>query len=137
MGATSFYCTARGETASEAFAAAQESARYEHGHDGYTGTVAEKSSFRLVDVPRAAREVVQRIRAHDVGDDTWIDLAQTERRYLKAVGSLELRTKRAMAYAYAGVIAELGWYGYENKWGPAVCVQLYPGEYAFLGMASE
>ena len=36
-------------TVGEAFRACVDNARYEHGHGGYTGTIAEKSSFGLVE----------------------------------------------------------------------------------------
>lgn len=45
MGATTFFTYATGKTAKEAFASAQAEARYDHGHSGYTGTIAEKPSF--------------------------------------------------------------------------------------------
>jgi hypothetical protein len=45
MGACDFYNFAKGETAKEAFNSVVDRARYEYGHGGYTGTIAEKSSF--------------------------------------------------------------------------------------------
>ena len=51
MGASDFWTPARGKTAQEAFNNAVDEARYEHGHGGYTGTIAEKHSFRMVPVP--------------------------------------------------------------------------------------
>ena len=48
MGATTFACTAFGEDAATAFRNAREDAQYEHGHGGYSGTIAEKSSYKLV-----------------------------------------------------------------------------------------
>lgn len=45
MGADEFFTRAVGRTAGQAFADAVEDARYEHGHGGYTGTIAEKHSF--------------------------------------------------------------------------------------------
>lgn len=53
MGATSFFTYATGKTVSEAFASAQADARYDHGHSGYTGTIAEKPSFIEFSVPLA------------------------------------------------------------------------------------
>lgn len=50
MGAEYFTTTAKGKTAQEAFDEAVSDAQYEHGHGGYTGTIAEKSVFR-VEVP--------------------------------------------------------------------------------------
>lgn len=48
MGAYTFECTAAGPTASDAFNNAVDAARYEYGHGGYTGTIAEKTSFVMV-----------------------------------------------------------------------------------------
>jgi hypothetical protein len=48
MGAQTFGCRAKGVDASEAFANAREEAQWEHGHGGYSGTIAEKSKFKLV-----------------------------------------------------------------------------------------
>jgi len=45
MGASSFIHVSFGETAKEAFNAAVKEARYDHGHAGYTGTMAEKDGF--------------------------------------------------------------------------------------------
>ena len=52
MGATEFITLEAGKyaSASEAFRRAQERARYEYGHGGYTGTIAEKSGFRMMEV---------------------------------------------------------------------------------------
>lgn len=48
MGASEFTARAKGKNAKEAFNAAIEDARYEDGNGGYTGTIAEKSSFKMV-----------------------------------------------------------------------------------------
>jgi len=48
MGAADFSCRARGKTAKEAFASAVLDAQYESGHGGYTGTIAEKYSFVMI-----------------------------------------------------------------------------------------
>ena len=48
MGAAEFCTRAHGKTAKEAFASAVEIARYEVGHGGYTGSIAEKSDFKMV-----------------------------------------------------------------------------------------
>lgn len=49
MGATTFTVTKTGNysSAAEAFNKAIKDAQYEHGHGGYTGTIAEKRSFRM------------------------------------------------------------------------------------------
>jgi len=51
MGAQAFYTRARGKTAREAFQNEVDDAQYEHGHGGYTGTIAEKGNFTLIAVP--------------------------------------------------------------------------------------
>ena len=51
MGAVDFQHTATGNTASEAFDSAVQEAQYDHGHSGYTGTIAEKDGFIMKTVP--------------------------------------------------------------------------------------
>ena len=60
MGATEFSVREKGKTAAAAFARAVEKAEYDCGHGGYTGTIAEKPSFRMIEVPdhTTAREHV-------------------------------------------------------------------------------
>ena len=51
MGATTFTTVAEGRSAKDAFRAAVDEARHEHGNGGYTGTIAEKRSFNLYSFP--------------------------------------------------------------------------------------
>lgn len=51
MGACTFMTTAKGANPREAFKAAVAEARYMHGHGGYTGTIAEKSDYVIIDLP--------------------------------------------------------------------------------------
>lgn len=51
MGAETFYDVSIGETAAEAFQRATEQAQYDRGHEGYTGTIAEKWSFVMINLP--------------------------------------------------------------------------------------
>lgn len=51
MGADVFFVNASGKTAREAFDEAVRRARYEHGHGGYSGTIAEKGSFTMIPLP--------------------------------------------------------------------------------------
>lgn len=48
MGGTTFECTAQGATVQEAFDAAVKQAQYDHGHSGYTGTIAECDGFVVI-----------------------------------------------------------------------------------------
>jgi len=75
MGATTFMIKGHGTTAQHAFAQARQKAKYDHGHAGYTGTIAEKRSVIEIPVPEG-REPVE--YAHDLlntgdarVDDKW------------------------------------------------------------------
>ena len=48
MGATTFYSKAEGANAQEAFTKLRDQALHDNGHSGYTGTVAEKSTFTMI-----------------------------------------------------------------------------------------
>lgn len=56
MGAEWFETVAEGRTAKEAFTEAVEHAQYMSGHGGYTGTIAEKTNFIMVDLPEGWTE---------------------------------------------------------------------------------
>jgi len=75
MGAVEFYTESAGRNAREAFDEAVCAARYEHGHGGYTGTIAEKNEFVVVRVPKGldpqeyARDIVEGVAPVTV--DKW------------------------------------------------------------------
>jgi hypothetical protein len=91
MGATTFMTRAQGKTAEEAFRAAKGRAYYEHGHAGYTGTIAEKHDFIVIIPPKEwellpakyARELLDNddpridnkwgpAGAVKIGEETWL-----------------------------------------------------------------
>jgi len=51
MGAVVFMNVGLGSSAKKAFDDLVYEARYQHGHGGYTGTIAEKNSFVVIPVP--------------------------------------------------------------------------------------
>ena len=51
MGAETFSVRSEGKTAQEAFNSAVSQAQYDYGHRGYSGSIAEKSSFCMIDLP--------------------------------------------------------------------------------------
>lgn len=51
MGAEVFGTRSIGRDAHEAFRIAVEQAAWAHGHEGYTGTIAEKDSFTMITLP--------------------------------------------------------------------------------------
>ena len=63
MGADIFYTFGSGKTAQEAFAAAREHEAWEHGHGGYTGSLAEKSDFTTI-----GTVVLSEADAYDLAD---------------------------------------------------------------------
>lgn len=54
MGAEHFEQLEAGEDIGRAFHSARDAALYEHGHGGYTGSLAEKDSYVVFDEPRRA-----------------------------------------------------------------------------------
>ena len=75
MGAEQFSARASGRTAQEAFGRAVQEAQYEHGHGGYTGTIAEKSKFKML-APNAGespKDCIRRCLDDDAGwwNDKW------------------------------------------------------------------
>jgi hypothetical protein len=96
MGAQAFEVIAKGQTARIAFMAAVEAAAYEYGHGGYSGSLAEKSAFVTIDVPKGTDPVTYARKLIDDGDDR-----------------------------------------VDDKWGPAGCIELAPGEFLFFGWASS
>ena len=103
-----------------AFTAARREAQYEHGHGGYTGTIAEKGRFVMVPFPEKATEaLVRRILTAGSGVEQLLSFA------------LEDPTTRRL---------------YDDKWGPACCLSLgtrpkrgWPKEWVFVffGLASS
>ena len=51
MGAEQFWTEGTGETVQQAFTEAVQQAQYDHGHSGYSGTIAEKGSFTEIELP--------------------------------------------------------------------------------------
>lgn len=56
MGGCDFTVGAKGANAKEAFSRAVEDAKYESGHGGYTGTIAEKGSFVMMGTAKTKKE---------------------------------------------------------------------------------
>tara|TARA_R110000772_G_C13310282_1_gene440305 strand:+ start:36246 stop:36536 length:291 start_codon:yes stop_codon:yes gene_type:complete len=96
MGACTFIIVQGGGSAEEAFNSAVEEAHYEHGHSGYSGSIAEKRSFVTVKIPEnmTGDDFIER----ELGDDD----SQ-----------------------------------FSSKSGPAGCIELSTGRFAFFGWARE
>jgi len=152
-------------TARAAFDGAVEDAKYEHGHGGYTGTIAEKQSFVMIDpavyAPEAIRhwETVkgtatvkaqkklperERVRtgpmysnkAQGMVDRSLAEACAIER---KACSERIRRLKQKGANRACEVVEWMMRSNHErieDKWGPAGCVQLKKREFLFFGLAS-
>lgn len=75
MGSADFRSTSAGKSAKEAFNRAVERAQYDHGHGGYTGTIAEKTEFVMIACPEGVSpedHVANLIEDNDERiDDKW------------------------------------------------------------------
>lgn len=69
MGASPFITKAHGTTAKDAFSHAVDAALREYGHGGYTGTIAEKESFTIIELPEGCRPYTQAARLIDQDDE--------------------------------------------------------------------
>lgn len=63
MGAESFYEIFSGKNSRDAFQKAVENALYEHGHSGYTGSIAEKNNFTM-----ATKEILSSSEAWEMAN---------------------------------------------------------------------
>jgi hypothetical protein len=147
MGANSFSTAAFGKTPREAFNAAQERARYEHGHSGYSGTIAEKYDFVQVALPKGvtlpsflkllaeAEELsygeylAQDLRDHErmgVGArKTWggKTLKQAQAEYAKQKRKEDrFWTRVGKTPGLTQALKQAGPMYYGDKWGPALCL---------------
>jgi len=51
MGGSEFYNIGFGATAEEVFVNLVSQSQYDHGHSGYSGTIAEKRNFTMISLP--------------------------------------------------------------------------------------
>jgi len=121
MGADTFITAFQGKTAQAAFGEAISQARYEYGHRGYTGTIAEKHDFIVIkDKP----EDVLKKYAGQLQSWTMKDLVSED------------ATARARGIATALLDADDE--RISDKWGPAGCIQVEGTErFIFFGWASS
>lgn len=119
MGATNFIVEKSGTSAKAVFDELQEAARRAYGSEGYTGSIAEKAGFEEFTLPSGLD--IQTFLNYIEGDeDASLDGMSP------AAADVCRRARRR----------------YDDKWGPAVCVQTMPvrsgrGAWLFCGMASE
>ena len=113
MGAETFCVTIKGASAEAAFAEAVRQAQYDHGHSGYSGTIAEKRDFVIVPLPDG--------------------LSPTEAVDLAGSDCLSHANQSAAVRAWVKQAEPI----YDDKWGPALCFESTPGTFVFCGWASS
>ena len=122
MGADQYMNAGKGKTADIAFKKVTENARHNHGHSGYSGTIAEKHS--MVEFPRPkgmraktvidAVQAISRIGFDDDGNPK-TDAVQAKYPKLRIAAMFEV---------------------YDSKFGPSLAIELAKGQYLFAGWAS-
>lgn len=109
MGAEQFEAHSPATDAREAFIECVEAAQYDHGHSGYTGTIAEKDSFVIVDLPS--------------------DLT---------IGDAVKLLQESWDGTYDPRLPTDAYVAYDDKWGPAVAFKdTVVGGWYFCGWASS
>ena len=111
MGAAEFSEEGFGRDVDEAFVGARDRAQWEHGHAGYSGTIAEKGEVIELD-----RKAFGRLKARRVAD-----LFSEAEAAGKGPAVREL-------YKRLGALAAPAMGAYTDKWGPALAIGLTPAE---------
>lgn len=109
MGAYEFRSFDANEDAAQAFSQAREEAAYQHGHGGYTGTIAEKPGYRIFEVPAGVtvEAVIDAFEAFDWDSPRpeWMPESIADQ--------------------------------YGDKWGDCIAIKEPTGGWHFIGMASS
>lgn len=101
MGGTTFHETGTGADPAAVFNRLRDEAAWEHGHGGYTGTIAEKPGFRVFTLPPGKTIADLNAALGGQWDPATRDWVQGDKAWLPA-GLLDT---------------------YEDKWGDAVAVR--------------
>jgi hypothetical protein len=136
MGATEFAIDNTGKTVGEAYDTQVDSDHYEHGHSGYTGTLAEKDGFVLI--KRPTRITAGRLMDTIIDAEQWMFWLGTDEKYRHVYTKPKAKCRVAWDRL-------CGWYPvgppftsaptargicdiYGEKWGPALAVEQSPAE---------
>jgi hypothetical protein len=136
MGASEFQVEIKAKDAKTAFRTAVEQARFEHGHGGYTGTIAEKNGFIMIDAEREARKLIAGFEANLAAiKATPKNYTTPERQRIRSEAREALKALKSVRGRNAAIVR---YYDMDrcDKWGPALCVEVKKGVFAFFGLAS-
>jgi hypothetical protein len=138
MGASEYMNIGKGRTAQEAFDRLVTSAQWEHGHGGYSGTIAEKQSFVEFARPKGMRRDKVITAVHALGGHALPDAMRPSVNFGR---SADYQQAIAEVYdgngGYPSLPIRQMFAVYDDKWGPALAIQLREGEYLFAGFASS
>lgn len=112
MGAATFTNIGRGINARAAFNSVTQEAQHEHGHGGYSGSIAEKGSFVIIP-DSEVKEIIRNVDHHNKS------------------------SLKDLALAAANFLMDNDDDRISDKWGPAGCIKVKDGEYLFFGWAPE
>lgn len=125
MGACEFLNLSHGKTADEAFGRAVESARWEYGHGGYTGTIAEKYEFALYDLPpRVMAEKVVAALSWAALHIQFTDSPETTQHWERTTIKRAKREYDWMVSKFGQNVTRQMVRTYDDKWGPAVAFRV-------------
>jgi hypothetical protein len=127
MGARDFNTTAKGTSAADAFKTAVSLAKHQHGHGGYTGTIAEKYGFEMLHPAVEQGTIIRRLTAK---------LADAEAQSKELLERLLSEVKEGSPNALARALLWVDDTRVTEKDGPAGCFALGKGEWLFFGIAS-
>ena len=123
MGASEYKRVGKGKTAKAAFDRLVEKAQWEHGHGGYSGTIAEKGSCVEFPRPKGMRRATVIQLISDLGRIGFDDDGNPK------TDAVQAKYPKLPIAAMSEV--------YEDKWGPSLAIELSKGEYLFAGFASS
>ena len=147
MGATNFMTTAKGKSLDDAFDAATYQARFEYGHGGYTGSIAEKDHVMEVRppmrVPPGTRKKTYLQAVHIaeawswMREDTAEDLKDDRPRYIKRRKQIAKEVDKFNAKGF-DMYYMCRMTDHATKWEPCCGMRIgRSNEYVFWGIASE
>ena len=127
MGANTFLDTAVGTSAREAFDRLTDQARYEYGHGGYTGTIAEKHGFReftLPEVPGLSPSSLVEFCLNGIYDEDGNDAAWTPHTGSRLVdGKWVPNPTVTIPPIHRDTLRRIS-EAVDDKWGDAGCVEI-------------
>lgn len=136
MGGSGFSTVVHGKNAEEAFSSARDDAKWEHGHGGYTGTIAEKHEYRLFQAPDGVSS--QDLEAMVWSQCTFVEVEISREEWLKPHPGVGLRSRgdkyyrvetKPMPDQHEALVARMQAVAHD-KWGPCVGVELSGAELA-------